>query len=258
LLIGLCPLIEWRKASAGRLLRNLWAQAAVGIITSVLLLLFGVGETWAVVSFGVTAFVTTTIVLQLALGIVARMRTARENVLVATARAIRNNRRRYGGQLIHFSILLIVAGIIGSQAYQTEVQVALAQGERVEVGGYTLDYQDYTYQQVEEGGNKVRNQAVVDVYRGGRKMATVRPERNLHSNVQGAVTEVALRSNLKEDLYVILASLDADGLAAFQVLINPMVLWLWIGGLVLIAGTLMAGWPARSRGTRAKSRGRRR
>jgi cytochrome c-type biogenesis protein CcmF len=258
LLIGLCPLIEWRKARAGRLVRNLWAQAAVGTITAVLLVLFGIRETWAVVSFGVTAFVATTIVLQLAMGIVARMRTARENVVAATAQAIRNNRRRYGGQLIHFSILLIVAGIIGSQAYQTEVQVALAQGERVEVGGYTLDYQDYTYQQVEEDGNKVLNQAVVDVYRGGRKMATVRPERNLHSNVQGAVTEVALRSNLKEDLYVILASLDADGLAAFQVLINPMVLWLWMGGLVLIAGTLLAGWPARRRGGRARGRGRRR
>ena len=84
-----------------------------------------------------------------------------------------------------------------------------------------------------------------DVYRGGRKLTTVQPERNLHSNVQGAVTEVALRSNLKEDLYVVLASLEADGLAAFQVLINPMVIWLWIGGFVLILGTLVSAWPSR-------------
>ena len=139
-------------------------------------------------------------------------------------------------------------GITASQAYQTEVQVALATGESVDVSGYTLAYQDYTYQQVEENGNKIRNQAVMDVYRNGRRVTTVRPERNLHSNVQGAVTEVALRSNLKEDLYVILASLEADGLAAFQVLITPMVVWLWIGGALLIVGTLIAAWPPRRRG----------
>jgi cytochrome c-type biogenesis protein CcmF len=248
LLIGICPLVDWRRISAERLLRNLWVQVVVAVVTAVLLIVFRVREWWAVVSFVVAAFVVTTIVLQMAQGIVARMRSAGESVFVATARAISNNRRRYGGQLIHFSILLIVIGITGSQAYQTEVQVALAQGESVEVGGYTLAYQDYTFQQIEENGNMVRNQAVVDLNRGGRNFATVRPERNLHSNAQGAVTEVALRSNLKEDLYIVLVSLEADGLAAFQVLINPMVIWLWIGSGVLIVGTLIAAWPPRRRG----------
>ena len=247
LLIGVCPVIEWRKISAGRLFRNLWVQLSVAAVTAVLLFLLGIRELWAVISFAAAGFVVATIVLQVAQGIVARMRAADENALVATARAVSNNRRRYGGQLIHLSIVLIVIGITGSQAYQTEVQVALATGESVEVNGYTLAYQDYVYRQVEEGGNKIRNQAVVEVYRGGRMLATVRPERNLHSNVEGAVTEVALRPNLKEDLYVVLASLEPDGLAAFQVLINPMVVWLWIGGAVLIVGTLIAAWPTRKR-----------
>ena len=247
-LIGVCPVIDWRRISAERLLKSLWVQFAVGVVTALLLFLLGIREWWAVLSFAVTAFVAVTIVLQLAQGIVARMRTAGENILTATVRAVGNNRRRYGGQIIHFSILLIVMGITGSQAYQTEVQVALATGESVEVSGYTLTYRDYTFQQIEEAGNKRLNQAVVDVYRGDRKVATVEPERNQHSNVQGAVTEVALRSNLKEDLYIVLAGLDSDGLAAFQVLINPMVVWLWIGGLVLLLGTLIAAWPTRKRG----------
>jgi len=256
LLIGVCPVVEWRKISAKRLLRGLWVQAVVAVVTAGLLLLLGVQELWAVLSFAATAFVVTTIVLQMAQGIVARMRAAGENILVATAQAVRNNRRRYGGQLIHLSILLIVIGIIGSNAYQTEVQVALAKGESVEVDGYTLTYQDYVYQQIEEDGNKARYQAALDVYRGGRKLATIKPERNLHSNVEGAVTEVALRSNLKEDLYVVLASLEPDGLAAFQVLINPLVVWLWIGGIVLIVGTLVAAWPPKSPENRtSKGRG---
>jgi cytochrome c-type biogenesis protein CcmF len=247
LLVGVCPLVDWRKISAERLLRSLWVQVVVAVVTALLLLLLGIRELWAVVSFAVAAFVIATIIIQMSLGIVARMRSAGENLFVATARAVGNNRRRYGGQIIHFSILLIVIGITGSQAYQSEVQIALAQGETVDVAGYTLVYQDYTYRQIEEDGNKVLNQAVVDVYRGDRKLATVRPERNLHSNVQGAVTEVALRMSLLRDLYVVLASLEADGLAAFQVLINPMVVWLWIGGGVLIVGTLVAAWPARRR-----------
>jgi cytochrome c-type biogenesis protein CcmF len=246
LLIGICPLLDWRKISAERLLHSMWVQAVVAVLTAFLLVLSGVREMWAVIAFAVTAFVATTIALQLALGIVARMRSGGENLLLATVRAVSNNRRRYGGQIIHFAILLIVIGITGSQAYQSEVQVAVAKGETVDLGSYSLTYQDYTFQQLAEQGNKVVYEAVLDVYRGERKVATIRPQRNLHSNVQGAVTEVALRQTLKEDLYVVLASLEPDGLAAFQVLINPMVMWLWIGGGVLILGTLIAAWPVKS------------
>lgn len=245
LLIGICPLIDWRQASAERLLRSLWVQTIVAVLTAVILVLTGVRELWVLVSVAVTVFVAVTVLLQMAQGIVARMRSAGENPFVATAKAVSLNRRRYGGQLIHFSILLIVIGIIGSQSGQTEVQIALAQGESVDVQGYTLTYRDFVFQQIEEDGNKMRNQAVLDVFRGERRLATVQPERNLHSNVQGAVSEVALRQTLIEDLYIVLAGLDADGVAAFQVLVNPMVTWLWIGGLVLVIGTLIAAWPAR-------------
>jgi cytochrome c-type biogenesis protein CcmF len=247
MLIGLCPVIDWRRISTGHLMRRLWIQVTVAAVTALLLVLFRIREAWAVISFSVTAFVAATIVLQMAQGIAARMRAAGENLLVATGQAITNNRRRYGGSLVHLSILLIVMGITGSQGYQAEVQVALAVGESVQVSDYTLAYQDYTYRQPEEGGNKIRNQAVVDIFRGGRQVATVRPERNLHSNVQGAVSEVALRTGLREDLYIVLAGLEPDGLAAFQVLINPLVVWLWIGGGVLMLGTLVAAWPAGER-----------
>jgi cytochrome c-type biogenesis protein CcmF len=249
LLIGICPLIDWRKLSPERLLRSMWVQIVVSVLTAVLLVLLGLRELWVLVAYAVSAFVGATILIQLGQGIVARMRSAGENPIVATARAVNLNRRRYGGQLIHFATLLIVIGIIGSQSGQTEVQIALATGESVDVQGYTLNYVGYEYQSMEEDGNKMRNFAVVDVYRGDRKLDTVQPERNLHSNVQGAVTEVALRQTLTADLYVVLAGLEADGVAAFQVLINPMVSWLWIGGLIIIIGTLIAAWPAR------KSRG---
>jgi cytochrome c-type biogenesis protein CcmF len=246
-LVGVCPLIEWRQVSVQKLLRSLWLQAVAGVVTVVVLLVLGVRELWAVLSFGIIAFAATTVILQLAKGIQARMKAAGENVLVATGRAVANNRRRYGGQIIHLSILLIVAGITGSQAYQSEVQVPLAPGETIDVGGYTLAYKSFTYQQIMDDGNKARYAAQIDVLRGDRLIASMEPERNLYSNVDGTVSEVALRSTPKEDLYIVLASLEEDGLAAFQVIITPMVMWLWIGGLVLLLGTLVAAWPTAKR-----------
>ncbi len=248
-LIGVCPVIDWRGISAERLLKNLWVQLVVAVITALLLFLLGIREWWAVLSFAVTAFVGATVVIQLAQGIVARMRTAGENILVAAARAVSNNRRRYGGQIIHLSILLIVMGITGSQAYQQEVQVrGLTIGESADVSGYTLVYRDYAHDQMEDSGSKYLDLAVLDVYWGERKVTTVQPENSYHPNYgKQWFTEVALHSTLKEDLYVVLAGLEADGLASFQVLINPMVVWLWIGGFVLLIGTLIAAWPAGKR-----------
>mgnify|MGYP005846311615 CR=1 FL=1 len=242
-LLGLCPWIEWRTMSAERLWKKLWVQAAIAVLIAGLGIVLGVDEGWVVVAVAVVAFAAMTLVRQMAQGIVARLRTTSGPPLRTIVKVIRGNCRRYGGQIIHFGILLIVAGVVASQAYQTEAQVNLTMGESVEVRGYLLRYQDYTYEQIEEGGNKVRNQAVVEVYRGDRKLATLAPERNWYSNVQGAVSEVALRSTLREDLYLVLAGLEPDGYAAFQVLITPMVLWLWIGGAVLLLGTVIAMTP---------------
>jgi cytochrome c-type biogenesis protein CcmF len=245
-LLGICPLIQWRKTSLGRLLRDLWIQVVAAVVTAILLLAFGDWQLTVVLAFAIVAFVAATIVLQLVQGVGARMRTARESLFVATGRAVARNRRRYGGQIIHLGVVLIVMGITASQARQIEVQVPLAKGEAIDVEGYTLMYRDYTYQRLEEGGNRLRNEAVLDVFRNERKMATMWPQRNLYSNVDGTVTEVALHSNLREDLYIVLASLEPDGLAAFQVIITPLVIWLWIGGLVLIVGSVIALWPSRA------------
>jgi len=254
LLIGLCPLVDWRTSNLKRLGRGLRGQTGAALLTAGLLILFRVREGWVLISLAVVAFVVTTVLGQMIQGIVARKRATGEPLLVATARAVGNGRRRYGGQLIHLAILIIVAGIIASQAYQNEVQVALAPGEEVQEGGYRLVYRDYTFGQVEEGGNKVVNEAVVDLYRGERRLATLRPERNWHSNAETGVSEVALHSTLFRDLYLVLASLEPDGLAAFQVLITPLVAWLWIGGGVLIVGTLVAAWPSRKGRTQERER----
>jgi cytochrome c-type biogenesis protein CcmF len=152
--------------------------------------------------------------------------------------------RRYGAHIVHLGIVLIALGITGSSAYQQEVQVALAPDEEIEVQGYTLRYQDFVS---EERTDRQRFAAEVAVQRGGRQVAALHPEKSFHWNVEQWVTEVAIRSTLKEDLYLILAGFEADGLASFRVLINPLVVWLWIGGGMLLTGGVMAWWPASRR-----------
>ncbi|HNS51390.1 MAG TPA: cytochrome c-type biogenesis CcmF C-terminal domain-containing protein [Anaerolineae bacterium] len=245
-LLGLCPLVDWRKTTSRQLLGSLWVQAAMALVTGVLLALLGDWPPAAVLAFAIVAFVATTILLQMVQSVVARARTADENPLVAAARVLGRSRRRYGAHIIHLAIVLIVMGITASQAHQVEVQVPLAKGATIDVEGYTLAYRSFDYQSSELAGNKLRNEVILDVYRGDRLVDTLSPERNFHSNVDGSVTEVALRSTLKEDLYIVLASLEPDGMAALQVLVTPLVLWLWIGGLILILGTLLALWPSRS------------
>ena len=125
--------------------------------------------------------------------------------------------------------------------YQQEVQVALAPGESVEVEGYTLHYQEFVPQSLT---GFQRFEAVVDVRRGDRSLDTLRPKKDFHWNVEQWVTEVSIRSTPKEDLYLILAGFEEDGLSTFRVLINPLVLWIWIGGAMLLLGGVLAWWPA--------------
>ena len=247
-LLGICPLVEWRKTGAKQLVRGLWVQAVVALLVGVLLAFLGDWPLTAVLAFSIVAFVAATILLQMGQGVAARVRVARENPVTAAARALARGRRRYGAQIVHLAVVLIVMGITASQARQVEVQVPLAKGATIDVEGYTLVYRDFAFRSTEEAGNKLRNEVILDVYRGNRQVAVMSPERNYHSNVDGSVTEVALRSTLKEDLYIVLASLESDGMAAFQVLVTPMVLWLWIGGLVLLLGTVLAIWPSHSGG----------
>jgi cytochrome c-type biogenesis protein CcmF len=108
---------------------------------------------------------------------------------------------------------------------------------------------------------KQRSAANVAVYRKDRLLTRLTPESNFHWNIQQRVSEVSIRYGLMEDLYVVLAGLEDEGnLAVFQVFINPLVNWIWLGGALMILGTVVAAWPSaaerRAAESRAQARGR--
>ena len=114
----------------------------------------------------------------------------------------------------------------------------------IDVNGYTLRYSDFDPTALPD---RERFVAVVDVYRGERSLGTLRAEKSFHWNVEQWVTEVAVRTTPKEDLYLILAGFEESGLASLRVLIEPLMLWLWVGGMMLMLGGVMAWWPGSSR-----------
>ncbi len=239
-LLGVCPVLSWRRTRARELARSLVFPLAAALITALLVTLFGTGLTYGVLAFALVSFAGATILNEFYRGWRLRMGKG-ENALIALWRLILRNRQRYGGYVVHLGVLLMVVGITGQALYHSSQQVALDQGESVTVGPYTLQYVDSG---TEESVAKRRFHASLQVYKNGQPVFVLQPERNFHWNVQQWVSEVALHATPAEDLYVILYTIEDNGLATFEVLINPLMSWLWIGGIVLVVGTLLAVWPA--------------
>jgi cytochrome c-type biogenesis protein CcmF len=240
-LIGVCPLIGWRRASPESLWRNFLWPLGGSLAFAGALFTLGVRQGYALLAFGICAFVVTTIVLEFWRGMQARRRMTGESPLTALVRLASKNRRRYGGYVVHLGVVLMAVGIVGSTFFKQETQASLAPGETLALGGYTLEYVKLAEVPAQ---NHVKVMATVNVYRDRRLLGVITPEKDYHRNQPEPTTEVAIRTT-PEDLYVILAGWEADGaLASFKVVINPLVVWLWIGGVVLTAGTTFALWPS--------------
>lgn len=244
LLFGVCPVLGWQRTSVLRLGRQL-LPGALGALVALLAMMFaGIHKPVALVGFTSVAFVAGSIISEWARGTWARRRATGELPWVALVNLVRRDRRRYGGFIVHFSVLLIALGIIGSTIYKSEQLVALQLGERTQVGPYALQYVDFVYERLPE---KERLAAILDVYQHGRLAKRLMPEKNYHWNIEQLVSEVAVWSRPAEDVYVALASMQQDGTATFEISINPLIIWMWVGGGLLVLGTVVAWWPSASK-----------
>ena len=242
LLTGVCALIGWRRASIKNLARNfLWPLVAASTL-GIALFISGIREWYALIAFFICGFVISTILYEWFRGTRARHRMRSENYPKAFWGLIWANRPRYGGYIVHIGIILIAIGIIGSSVYETDMETTLNPGESMTLTKYTLTYENMDYYQTE---SKEVVSATLSVYNGQEFIGKLIPEKYFHRTYEQPVTEVAIRSTLLEDLYVILIGWDESGATAFKVLVNPLVSWIWIGGVALVLGGLIAFWPER-------------
>jgi len=241
LLMGIGPLIAWRRASIRGLGRTFAGPVLVTIAVGAVLLALGAGSsTPGLIAYTFSAFVLATILLEFARGTQARHSLARESWPSAFSSLIARNRRRYGGYVVHAAVILLAIGVAGSSAYQHVTDRTLAVGQSLDVGSYTLTYRKRT--EVRRANvDEVR--AVLDVRRGSDALGTIRAGKNAY--VSGPSTEVGIRSNYLtgEDLYVIAQNFDDDGTVQFRVFVKPLVNLIWFAGLVFVLGSVIALWP---------------
>jgi cytochrome c-type biogenesis protein CcmF len=239
LLMGICPLLAWGKASPQRLGRIMMLPGVLAVFGVVLLLAAGFRHPAALAAFALCVFVIAAIGQDVHRGAMVRRRHG-EAYAVALGRLVARNPRRYGGYVVHLGIILLFAGMAGS-ALSTERDAVLAKGETVSVKQYTVRFDgggSYTQ------GPRLITEAMLTVFEDGRKIAVMRPQRNVHTQREEQVmTEVAIRTTLREDLYIILSGLGDDGRANFRIIINPLMMWMWIGAGILTIGTVIAFWP---------------
>ncbi|MBV8079218.1 MAG: heme lyase CcmF/NrfE family subunit [Actinobacteria bacterium] len=235
LLMGIGPLIAWRRATARSLVRTLRWPIAASVVAGAALIGAGAGSSLpGLVAYTFCVFVVTTIVVELVRGTRA---TGSLFELVA------RNRRRYGGYVVHAAVVLLAIGITGSSAYQTDVERQLRPGQSATVDGYTLTYRG-TRQDVsaDASGRKLTSEALFTYT--GRASGTLTSSL-VQSSLLGPSHEVGIRTNWlrAEDLYVIFEQRGTGNGVYFQILVKPLVNLIWIAGYVFLFGSVVALWP---------------
>jgi cytochrome c-type biogenesis protein CcmF len=241
-LMGVGPVIAWRRATPRNLQRAFLAPVLTGVAAGIVLRVLGVpfGAAWLTFTLG--AFVLGTVVQEFWRGVRARQALLRESAPRALVRLVEKNRRRYGGYFIHVGVVAIFVGVAASSIFRVEVQQTLAPGQTMQAGKFTLTYERVTQS---EDAHMQRLMAVVQVTEGGRTIGTLMPEKRFYKKPQQPTTEVAMRPTLTEDLYLVLGSYDpASNLVTILAYVNPLVAWIWIGGFILAIGTAVTMWPS--------------
>ena len=261
LLTGIGPLIAWRKASTANLKRQFLVPAGAFLGTALLLSVLGMKDLWAVMAFALGAFVTGTIAQEFVRGTGARHRLHGEGYATAFVRLVGRNRRRYGGYVVHLGIVMLFVGFAGL-AFKSDTEVTLKPGAAHEVRSPFGHTYRFVFQGVSQYTqlNRGVSAASLDVYRGEQYLGVMKSEKRQHFNTLGEPTfspstEVAIRSDLREDVYVVYAgSVQSTEESVFRITIPPLVWWVWYGGIVLAFGGIIAMWPGgRTVVTRARA-----
>jgi cytochrome c-type biogenesis protein CcmF len=245
-LMGIGPLMPWRKGNIQHLARLFGPAIGVGLLVGIVVgLVEGFDQPKALFSFAASGFAASTIFTEMFKATLARRQATGENPLLALGNVISRNNRRYGGYVVHLGIVMIAVAVTASSMYQLERSAQLRPGESVSVADYRLTYNGLRERQ-EPGVRIVEAQLAVESNRA-LIGSLVTDKRFYRSFERQPSTSVGIRTTPVDDLYVVLAGWEADGSASFMVFVNPMVIWIWLGGIVALAGGLVSMWPQSQR-----------
>ena len=240
-LMGVGPLLPWRRARPGTALSALKYPLGGALLVALLLLALGVRQPVALLAISVCALAVTGIAREWVRGTRSRHRKG-ESYPVAFGRLLAGNRPRYGGYIVHVAITVLAVGAIGSSFYSLQRDFPLRVGEDATLGGYTFRYVGLDRTERTDRDEFI---ARFDVYDGARHLGIMRPRRTIYHDFQMAATRGAIRSTPLEDFYIVPSEFGEDDQAVFRVYINPLVWWMWAAGPLLVLGAVLAVSPRR-------------
>jgi cytochrome c-type biogenesis protein CcmF len=248
LLMGVGPLIAWRRASLDHLRRNFLLPAASALLVVVVLAVLGVRHAQVLLIVALSAFVIATVVHDLWRGTGARRQTDGGR-FPALGQLLVRNHRRYGGFLVHLGVVVLFVGVAGSSGYGTHLERSVGKGETLSIGRYRLVYEGLSQS---AAGTHVAVTAGFAVRNSDTPAGRLEPAKLFYPSQQQPVARVAVRSSWREDLYLILTDFAGDGSrVTVKAMVNPLLVWLWIGGFMMTAGTAWALLPDRRTGRTA-------
>ncbi len=249
-LTGVGPLLAWRSTSIRSIRRNFILPGIAFAVTAIVLMAVGIrpwndgddmhATIFSLVTFSLAAGVITAITSEFLRGAnVVRTQTGK-NLFASTLQLVQKNTRRYGGYLVHFGIVVLFIGIAGGAFNQSHEQ-EMGFGDSLQLGPYRLVCQSFSQ---DSNPNYDTEYALLDVYKYGKKITQLAPEHRFYIASQQPSTIVALKSTLQADLYVIYEGKNPDtDRPIIKVFLNPLISWIWIGVLIVIAGTLLGLTP---------------
>ena len=244
-LMGVGPLLPWRKATWRSVRRAILLPLAAALVVAGALAAGGIWRPVVLVAMGINTLVVVSILQEWVRGTLARRRLTGAMLPVAFGQLMLSNRPRYGGYLVHIAIVMLAFGIIGSSFYNLERDLFLSIGERADIGDYSVEFADI---ETTTFADRTERVATMRLFRGGEFIGTVNAWHGVYPQFNMLSTRAGLRSTPIDDLYIIFSEVQPDGrTAAFRLLVNPLVWWMWLAGPFVVLGTLIALWPSRQR-----------
>ena len=240
-LMGIGPLLPWRRSTTQSLIRALRAPLIAALLTLVVLLIVGVRQPVALVAFASVGLAVGGILSEWLRGTRSRHRRG-EAYPAAFLNLLAGNRPRYGGYIVHLGIAMLAVGAIASSFFSVQRDIAMQPGDVAAFGDYTFRYVGAIHTTHPDRAESV---AAFDVWKGDRLTGRMDAYRAFYPTFRIASTKGAIRSTPIEDFYIVPSEFGSDDQAVFRVLINPMVWWMWASGPVLVLGILVGLWPSR-------------
>jgi len=244
LLMGIAPLSAWGISAIRTLGRLLWRSAALALVITVVLFFTYTRNALALVGFFLIALVLLITLQEFWRAARARMRTQGENFFAALWTLFGRDPRRYGGYIIHISMMLMAIGVLGIGFFQIQTQATVSVDDSMTLGDYTVKYESIAQFRAPDSRQVTR--AVLGVYDSqGTHVGELYPRIDFYADAEQTMTIPGEHATLKDDLYVLLIDWQpaTASAATFKIYVNPLVNWLWIGSLVFLVGILIAAWP---------------